>query len=162
MIVGDTADAEPAYGDELRELSRELGIADRTTFTGFRSDIAPLMRASEILVHASIEAEPFGLVVAEGMACGRPNVAMDEGGPPEMIDSGTHGLLVRPDQPEAMARAVITLLTQPETAAAFGLAARARCVERFSAPTIAKRHLELYHELADRKRVLNAASSPTR
>ena len=79
-----------------------------------------------------------------------------------MIDSGTHGLLVRPDQPEAMARAIITLLTQPETAAAFGLAARARCVERFSAPTIAKRHLELYREVADRKRALNAAISLTR
>ena len=162
MIVGDTADGEPAYGDELRELSRELGIADRTTFTGYRSDIAPLMRASEVLVHASTEAEPFGTVVLEGMACGQPYVAMDEGGPPEMIGSGTHGLLVRPDQPEAMARAIITLLTQPETAAAFGLAARARCVERFSAPTIAKRHLELYREVADRKRALNAATSLTR
>jgi glycosyltransferase involved in cell wall biosynthesis len=151
MIVGDTSDGDLAYGDGLREMSRELGIADRTTFTGYRSDIAPLMRASEVLVHASTMAEPFGTVVMEGMACGRPYVAMDEGGPPEMIESGTHGLLVRPSQPGEMARAIITLLTQPETAATFGSAARSRSLERFSAPTIAKQHLDLYREVAARR-----------
>jgi len=152
LVVGDTADGQPAYGDELRQLSRELGIGGRTTFAGYRSDVVPLMRASEVLVHASTRPEPFGTVVLEGMACGRPYVAMDEGGPPEMIDSGVHGLLVRPNQPGEMARAIITLLTHPETRAAFGLAARSRSVERFSAPTIARQHLELYHEVAALRR----------
>jgi glycosyltransferase involved in cell wall biosynthesis len=162
MIVGDTADGDPAYGEVLRGLSRELGIEGRVSFTGYRSDIAPLMRACQVLVHASIEAEPFGTVILEGMACGRPYVAMDEGGPPEMIDSGTHGFLIRPNQPEAMAQAIITLLTQPETAAAFGSAARARCLKRFSAPTIAKQHLELYREVACCKLARNAATSHAR
>lgn len=148
LIVGDTADADPHYGVELRALSRELGIADRTTFAGYRADIAPLMRASDVLVHASIEPEPFGMVVAEGMACGRPYVAMDEGGPPEMIDDGVHGLLIRPNEPEAMAKAIITLLIQSELAESFGKAARVRCVEKFAAPLIARQHLELYREVA--------------
>ena len=64
-----------------------------------------------------------------------------------MIDSGEHGFLVPPNRPEAMAQAIITLLTQPETAAAFGAAARARSLQRFSAPVIAKQHLELYREV---------------
>jgi glycosyltransferase involved in cell wall biosynthesis len=151
MIVGNPTDDSPEYAEELRNLTQELGIADRTTFTGYRSDIAPLITACEVLVHASTIPEPFGLVVVEAMACGRPCVAMDEGGPVGMIDSGMHGLLVPPNQPEAMARAITTLLTQPETAAAFGAAARTRCVEKFSAPVIAKQHLELYHEVAERK-----------
>ncbi len=158
MLVGNLTDLGPGYAGELEELIRDLGIAERTTCTGYRADIAPLMRACEVLVHASTTPEPFGTVVLEGMACGRPYVAMDEGGPTEMIDSGVHGLLVRPNEPEAMARAIITILTQPSTAAAFGAAARARCLERFSAPIIAKQHLELYHEVAQCKR---AASRST-
>ena len=150
MIVGDVSDGNPSYGDRLRALAGELGIADRTTFTGFRADVPQMMRAADVLVHASTEPEPFGTAVLEGMACGRPYVAMDEGGPAEMITSGVHGLLVRPNAPEAMAEALITLLTRPEIADEFGRAARASCVERFSAPTIARQYLELYHEVAER------------
>ena len=149
MIVGDVSDGDPAYGERLRQMAGELGIADRTTFTGFRADVPQLMRASEILVHASLEPEPFGTALLEGMACGRPYVAMDEGGPAEMITTGKQGLLVRPDAPEAMAGALVTLLTQTELAAAFGRAAREHCVERFSAPVIAREHVELYHEVAE-------------
>ncbi|MGO8863215.1 MAG: glycosyltransferase [Acidimicrobiales bacterium] len=147
MIVGATADGDTAYGDELEQLSCELGIRDRTTFTGYRADMPQLMRASNVIVHASTMAEPFGTVVLEAMACGRPVVAMAEGGPLHMIDSGEHGFLVPPNRPEAMAQAIITLLTQPETAAAFGAAARARSLQRFSAPVIARQHLELYREV---------------
>jgi glycosyltransferase involved in cell wall biosynthesis len=162
MIVGNLTDLGPAYAEELRALTRELGITDRVTFAGYRSDIAPLMRACEVLVHASTTPEPFGTVVLEGMACGRPYVAMEEGGPAEMIESGTHGLLVPASEPEAMARAIITILTEPATAAAFGAAARARCVERFSAPIIARRHLELYQEVALLKRARRQLGSPDR
>ncbi|MGA2700256.1 MAG: glycosyltransferase family 4 protein [Isosphaeraceae bacterium] len=151
LVVGDTADGDQAYDEELRTMCRELAIADRTTFTGYRSDIAPLMRASDVLVHASTMAEPFGTVVLEGMACGRPYVAMDEGGPPEMIDSGIHGILVRPSEPGLMAQAIIDLLTDPEMAAACGAAARRRSVERFSAPAIARQHLELYREVMEQR-----------
>jgi len=104
-----------------------------------------------VLVHASTMAEPFGTVVLEGMACGRPYVAMDEGGPPEMIDSGIHGILVRPSEPGLMAQAIIDLLTDPEMAAACGAAARRRSVERFSAPAIARQHLELYREVMEQR-----------
>ena len=120
MIVGDVSDGDPAYGDRLRAMAGELGIADRTTFTGFRADVPQLMRAADVLVHASIEPEPFGTAVLEGMACGRPYVAMNEGGPAEMITSGVHGLLVGPNAPEAMAEALVTLLTRPEVAGEFG------------------------------------------
>ena len=135
IIVGDTADGDPAYRDELETMCRELGIAERTTFTGYQSDIASLMRASDVLVHASTKAEPFGTVILEGMSCGRPYVAMNEGGPPEMIESAVHGLLVGPNQPDEMARADSH---NPERTqrrpSAFGSAARARSVRAFLGP----------------------------
>jgi glycosyltransferase involved in cell wall biosynthesis len=148
MIVGDVSGGEEAYGVRLRELARDLGISSRTTFTGYRADIPQLMRASDVLVHASLVPEPFGMVVLEGMACGRPIVAMDEGGPAELIERDVHGILVRPNDPGAIARAVTTLLVQADVASALGREARATCVERFSAPTIAKHYFDLYGEIS--------------
>lgn len=147
MIVGDTSDGDPAYGEALRRMAGELGIANNVTFTGYRMDTVALIRASDAIVHASTVPEPFGMVVVEGMACGKACVAMDEGGPIDMIDSGVHGLLVQPGQHEPMARAITTLLKHPELAATYGTAARQRCLERFSASTIARQHLELYRNV---------------
>lgn len=66
------------------------------TFTGFRTDVAPMMRACDVLVHASLRPEHFGTAILEGMACGLPYVAMNEGGPAEMVKDGVTGILVPP------------------------------------------------------------------
>ncbi len=57
--------------EELRALAAELGIASMVGFTGFIDDPAPALRALDIAVHASTQPEPFGLAIAEAMACGR-------------------------------------------------------------------------------------------
>src|SRR3984885_7689934 len=57
--------------DELRALAAGLGIADQVGFTGYVADTAAAIRALDVLVHASTQPEPFGRVIAEGMACGR-------------------------------------------------------------------------------------------
>ncbi|HEY5839324.1 MAG TPA: glycosyltransferase, partial [Pyrinomonadaceae bacterium] len=72
-IIGDaiyqTDGSQHSLG-ELRALAEKLGVADRVGFTGFIDDTASAMRALDIIVHASIEREPFGLVIAEAAACG--------------------------------------------------------------------------------------------
>ena len=68
--------------EELRKASARLGITDRVGFTGFVEDPAPAIRGLDVLVHASTEPEPFGLAIAEGMACGRAVVVNPEAAPP--------------------------------------------------------------------------------
>jgi len=148
LIVGGVSDGAPEFEHGLKKLAQDLGIASRVTFAGYRTDIAPLMRASDVLVHASLKPEPFGTVVLEGMACGKPYVAMNEGGPNEMIENGKSGLVVPPRDPEAMANAISSLLADSGFAGRIGDAARARILEHFSAEQFAANHLNLYSRFA--------------
>ena len=148
LIVGGVSDGDPSYEGRLKKLTVDLGIESRVTFAGFRSDIADLMRASDILVHASLKPEPFGTVILEGMACGRPYVAMNEGGPNEMLEHGKSGLLVPPRDPSAMAEAICKLLSDPNYAQLMGQAARQRAIDHFSSGAFASHHLDLYRKVA--------------
>src|SRR5712692_12111612 len=91
------------------------------------------MNACDIVVHASVEPEPWGLVVAEAMAAGRPVIASAAGGPVEMITSGEDGLLVEPGGPEDLAAAIESLLRDPQRRQAMGESARLRAFEFFDA-----------------------------
>src|SRR5262249_20746176 len=90
------ADGSKFSLEELRALAGELGIGDRVGFTGFVGDTAPALRALDIVVHASTRPEPFGLVIAEAMACGRPIIVSDAGGAREVVNPGMGGLCARP------------------------------------------------------------------
>ena len=84
--VYETAGSQVSL-DELRADVAALGLGSRVGFTGFVADAAQAMRALDIVVHASTEPEPFGLVIAEGMACGRAVVVSRAGGAAEIIDA---------------------------------------------------------------------------
>jgi glycosyltransferase involved in cell wall biosynthesis len=89
-IVGATPRTEASYAQAVRDAVRTLGLADSVKILGERADVPDLMRASDIVIHASTEAEPFGLVVVQGMAMGRLVIASALGGPAEILtpDSG--------------------------------------------------------------------------
>ena len=76
----------------------------KVIFTGFRQDIPEIMALLDILVLAS-EKEPFGRVLIEAMACGKPVVATNAGGVPEIAEDGKTGILVPPKDSRAMAAA---------------------------------------------------------
>ena len=90
---------------ELRELVRALGLEVRVGFTGFVQDSATAMRALDIVVHASTDPEPFGLVIAEAMACGKPVVVSRAGGASELTEPGVNALAFTPGDAAALARA---------------------------------------------------------
>ncbi|MGH7987623.1 MAG: glycosyltransferase family 4 protein [Candidatus Binataceae bacterium] len=77
---------------ELREMARRLGLERRVGFTGFVADMAAAMRALDIVVHASTQPEPFGLVIAEAMACERAVITSATGGAAEIIERGVNAL----------------------------------------------------------------------
>ena len=99
--------------------------------------------------------EPLGIVNLEAMACGTAVVASAVGGIPEVVADGETGLLVRPDDPAALAAALNALLRDPARAAAMGLAGRKRAMSEFGWDTIAAQTAALYAELAGRAPVPN-------
>ncbi|HWJ61304.1 MAG TPA: glycosyltransferase [Acidimicrobiales bacterium] len=132
VLVGSATDETGReYEAGLRALADDLGIADRVVFAGSRRDIPEVFAVAEVAVHSSTQPEPFGRVIVEAMAAGRPVVAAAEGGVPEIIDDGATGLLVPPDEPEVLALAVGRLLADPARAAAMGERAAAGARERY-------------------------------
>jgi hypothetical protein len=81
LIVGRPDRGKESYLDELKTLATACGLAQRVVFTGFRLDVPRLLAAMDVVVHSSSSPEPFGLVVIEGMAAGKPVVATRAGGP---------------------------------------------------------------------------------
>jgi glycosyltransferase involved in cell wall biosynthesis len=134
----------------MKALARDLGIAPRVLFTDWRyrlDDIPEVLAATSVLVHASTEPEPFGLVLIEAMACGRPVVATAAGGVLDIVEDGGTGLLVSPGDVESTASAVVRLLLHPEQASTMGAKGRAKAEREFSLPTYARRVEEVYRSI---------------
>ena len=125
VIVGGPHETEPRYPAELQARVQALGIGRAVTFAGFQSNIPEWMQAMDIVVHAS-DREPFGIVVIEAMALGKPVVAGAEGGPSETITPGVDGLLSSYGDAAALAAAVLRYLNNPSFAEQVGAAARKR------------------------------------
>jgi glycosyltransferase involved in cell wall biosynthesis len=143
-VIGDAMFDETEYAAGLKELASGLGLEDILEWRGFRSDVESELAELDVLVHCSTIPEPFGMVVVEGMAAGLPVIASSIGGPTEVIQDGEDGMLVAPNDPGAMAAAILLLLTG-DTAARLGDAAQQSAL-RF-APELAGAQVE---ELYDR------------
>lgn len=149
VIVGDeiyVTRGQTGFSHELRELVRELGIAHAVAFTGYRHDVPAVLRALDVVVHASVEPEPFGRVVGEAMACARPVVATNAGGVPE-VAGGSTALLVPPGDVPAMARAITHLLDDRADARKRADAGRERILCTFPLSTHVERVQMLYERL---------------
>lgn len=147
-IVGDASDGDPRYFDECREIAHSSAFADQIEFTGLVTDVAAYYRKCTVVVHASIEPEPFGMVVIEAMAEARPVVASPLGGPPEIIEEGTEGYLVNPKDAAAMASRIIALLADPALATQMGLEGHKKVRAHYDPSIIARRFERLYMEIA--------------
>jgi len=88
--------------------------------------------------------EGFGLVAAEAMACGKPVIASNTGGLPEIIDDRETGFLVQPEDPVAMAEALTELIDNPALREKLGAAGRRKVGEKFSFTTFARQIEALY------------------
>ena len=116
VLVGAPLFGEQVYAESLREQAARLGIEDRVRFVGFRDDMSAWMKAMDVVLHTSIEAEPFGRVIIEGMAAHRPVIAAAAGGVTEIVRHGENGWLVPPGNPGALVEAIDTLRAEPHLA----------------------------------------------
>lgn len=130
---------------ELQRLCQEWDLVSDTRFLGKRGDISELLLACDIVVQPS-RLEAFGLSVLEAMAAGKPIVATNVGGIPELIEDGVTGLLVPPD-PREIAQGIVALLTDGDLAKRLGQAARAKYLANYTTAAMIDRYLDLFTSL---------------
>lgn len=150
-VVGGPIIGQESYEVTLQRKARDLGISERVRFTSWRykpDDMPALHRALDILVLASVEPEPFGLVVLEAMSTGKPVIATRHGGPLEIIEDGRSGDLVAPNDTVAMADAIVALIDDPARRARVGALARERVLAHYSAERYVAGIEAIYRELA--------------
>ncbi len=143
VIVGDGP-----LRDDLERLARERGMADAVRLLGVRTDVPDCLAGMDIFVQPSLN-EGMGRALVEAMAAGRPVVASRVGGIPTVVQDRKTGLLVPPDDPAALARAIEELLRKPDWAKELGAAARASIGERFGQEAMV-RAIESVYEQASR------------
>jgi glycosyltransferase involved in cell wall biosynthesis len=148
VVGGAILGWEGSYPDDLRRLAGELGITDKVHFAGHQADVVPWFDALDVVVHASF-GEPFGLVLLEAMALGKPLVAAADGGPLEIVEDGVSGLLVRPGDPERLASAVLRILRERRLAESLSAGSRVRA-EQFSEQRMAAAFALLLSDIVGR------------
>lgn len=146
-IIGKVMFDEADYEKQVHVLVDQLGIGHAIEFVGFRSDVAEALSELDLLVHASTTGEPFGQVIVEGMAAGLPVVATDGGGVPEIVVNGETGLLVPMGDAEAMAAAMLRVLSDPVAARKMGALGKVRAKTVFSIERTARAVEAIYARL---------------
>ena len=119
-IIGAPLFGEEAYVEKLRELSHLLGMDSVVDFMGFRSDVRQLIQKLDLVVHASTTGEPLGQVILQGMAAGKPVIATNGGGVPEIMVDGVTGILVPMGDVDTMAVAMRRILSSAKVAQNMG------------------------------------------
>jgi glycosyltransferase involved in cell wall biosynthesis len=145
VVGGSVFGLEPEFFEGLKQSAVAQGIADRLQFTGFRTDVARMMAACDVICHTTRVPEPFGLVIVEAMVQARPVIATRGGGPSEIIATEEDGLLVDPDDPRALAAAMIALIDDPDRRRKLGSRGPALVRAQFSIDVMAStllRHLD--------------------
>jgi glycosyltransferase involved in cell wall biosynthesis len=137
-IVGSGNQEAVLRGQVLR-----LGLDNAVRLLGYRADPLSIVDAGDLLVLPSL-AEPFGLVLLEAMALGKPVIATNAGGPREIVRPGETGLLVPPANPDALAQAICSLLAAPEKALQMGAAGQERFQACYTRERMAQATAALY------------------
>jgi glycosyltransferase involved in cell wall biosynthesis len=152
-IVGDSiyqTDASQYSLAQLRAQAHALGLGDLVGFTGKVDDVSAVLRSLDIAVHASTEPEPFGLVIAEAMACGRPIVVSRAGGAAEIAQGGA--VFHEPGNSGQLAERVRELVCDPARRVALGADGREAALRLFSRGRLRETLIPVYESLASSSR----------
>jgi glycosyltransferase involved in cell wall biosynthesis len=139
--------------DDLVAQAEALGVGDRIVFAGFRDDVADVLAASDLFVLSSLwEGMPIALLEAMAASCAA--VCTDVGGVPQVLQEGVTGLLVPPNDPPALADAILRYVNDPEMRRQHGEAGLRWVEEHYSMQAWVKKLEELYlHELRKKRRI---------
>ncbi|WP_312283563.1 glycosyltransferase [Candidatus Igneacidithiobacillus taiwanensis] len=122
VFIGDALFGEMEYKHTLHKRVECEDLRGRVRFLGFRDDVPRLMRAVDAIVHSSVNPEPFGRVIIEGMLARRPVVASAAGGVLEIIEDGETGLIYPPGDCAALRAQIERLQNDPALCERLGAA----------------------------------------
>lgn len=128
VVVGGKHDLEADYEDLVKKQITDLGLNQQVIMAGLQRNVPEWVQAMDVFVHAS-DNEPFGIVIIEAMALGKPVIAGNAGGPPEIITDSVNGLLTPYGDADALAIAILRYLDDQEFAQNAATAARLRALE---------------------------------
>ncbi len=136
------------YTAGLIAAAERAGLGHRLRLVGETDDMPAALLLSDVVVHASINPEPFGRVVIEAQAMARPVIATDHGAPVETVEDGVTGWRVKPGDPAALADAIDRVLDMPlDARQAIGAAARAAVIDGYTTAAMQQATLDVYSEI---------------
>lgn len=147
VIVGDGH-----LKEELEKISRERQLDGKVLFLGYRDNIPSLLKLMDVFVLSSFS-EGLSLTLLEAMAMEKPIVAARVGGNPEVVLDGVTGRLVPPNDPTALAEALMEILNNKDMAEKMGKRAKERVSRLFSFERFIRDHEKLYSELITQKSI---------
>lgn len=150
IFVGKVLDE--TYKLSLDELIESADLTRQVIFTGYRHDATDLISIMDVVVHASVEPEPFGLVVLEAMGKGKAVVAADLGGPREIVTSGETGLLFQTGDSRHLANQITGLLRDETLREKLGHNGKEAVMKKFTAEINAWAIETVYEEILRSRR----------
>ncbi|MDA0565489.1 glycosyltransferase [Streptomonospora sp. S1-112] len=150
-VVAGPAQVEVPLNEDARRLelhAKEAGVEDRVALTGplSRKELPRLLRSADVFVSGAAY-EPYGGAVVEAMACGLPVIARGTGSAAHAVVHGTTGTLLRASRPDAIARAVRTMLGEPTMSTAYGIAGVDRAASRYAWERVAGETEQVYRRV---------------
>jgi glycosyltransferase involved in cell wall biosynthesis len=146
--------------EELRRFAQELAAGDRIAFTGFATQPAAAMRALDIVVHASSQPEPFGRVIVEAMACGKPVITTGAGGAAELIHAGDdaeqNALTFTAGDPASLARRITELAGRGDLRDRLAQNGRAHATANFDRRRLSSELVSIYGQAMQRTKAAGA------
>jgi glycosyltransferase involved in cell wall biosynthesis len=143
----------------LQQQIKALGLEHHVRLVGFRPDVLALLKGFDVFVMSSVT-EGLGTSILDAMAASRPVVGTAAGGIPEAIEHGVTGLVVPPQQPAALADAVLTLLNDPALRARMGAAGLERARAMFTVDRMVDETIAAYEGAVGRPHAAGNGSPP--
>lgn len=141
LAVGDGS-----YRRIVENRVHEMNLSEKVIFAGFREDIADILAATDVLASPSY-LEGCCNSLLEGMAAAKPVVGTNCGGTPELIEDGINGIIVPVKDAEALANAIVRLLTNKELAERLAACGKQTVIQKFSIDRMVDQTLEIYRKM---------------
>ncbi|PWU04526.1 MAG: glycosyl transferase family 1 [Terriglobia bacterium] len=153
--------------EELKQEAQQFGLERSVGFTGFVENVPAAMRALDVIVHASTEPEPFGMVIAEGMAAGKAVIVSRSGGATELFTEESTALGHTPGDAVDLAQQIVRLGQDASLRARLGHAARLAALQAFDGVRLARELMSVYTNARDasintRSASIHSLPEPTR
>ncbi|MES9969186.1 MAG: glycosyltransferase family 4 protein [Candidatus Thiodiazotropha sp.] len=147
LLIGDTTKQDVQYKERLNSLIKEYGLESNIIFTGYIKNVSDYLNILQIVLHTSIEPEPFGRVLIEAMSLSKPLIAANDGAVPEIIINNKSGLTFTPGDHDQLAELIVKVFEDKTLAENLGSGGYARLLDNFHINVNIERTQQLYDKI---------------